>query len=496
MSKNKKTLYIVLGISVASAILILAGVFVFHKIYYGSRWYRNTKINGVDVSGQTLKESEKTILNDIGDYKLKITGREHGSLVIDGKEINYRIDVSKQLKSLFDEEHKGSAVFTGKNSLETDYDVKYDKDKLKEIVSSAKIVTGDAYYKIQKPVDATVEYSEEDKQFRCVEENPGNQIIEEHFIRAIDDMLAKAENEMDLTDEKSYPDVYEAPEIISTDDVIQTELNMCNKAALRYIVWNMGEGVKEMITPAELSKWIKYKNGKIKYREKAIENWVEEFCLKYKTVGKTRHVKMHNGKVVKVKGGDYGWQIDYEKTVSQAKKAIKEEIDQKVIDTYIADPSEENKTAITLKRKVKYVNTAFKKDYETFEYDWDEENFIEISLSEQKVYIIRNGKVKFSCKTISGRPTPDRETRKGAYFIKEHNEKRVLVGEDYATPVTKWVRIMWTGTGFHTANWQKWSNWTPDYYKTHGSHGCLNLSAEDAAMVYKLSKYREAVFIY
>lgn len=65
----------------------------------------------------------------------------------------------------------------------------------------------------------------------------------------------------------------------------------------------MGEGVKEQITPTEISQWITYKNGKIKYDNEAIADWVENFCLKYKTVGKTRTIKSHNKKPVKIYGG-------------------------------------------------------------------------------------------------------------------------------------------------------------------------------------------------
>lgn len=71
--------------------------------------------------------------------------------------------------------------------------------------------------------------------------------------------------------------------------------------------------------------------------------------------------------------------------------------------------------------------------------DWDTENFTEIDLTAQKVYVWRNGKVAFKCRTISGKPVKDRQTRTGAYFIKEHQTLRTLRGDNYATPVNNWV---------------------------------------------------------
>ena len=81
-------------------------------------------------------------------------------------------------------------------------------------------------------------------------------------------------------------------------------------------------------------------------------------------------------------------------------------------------------------------------------------------------------------------------------FVLLFYEIIVLKGENYETPVDSWVRITWSGTGFHAAPWQSWSSWTKDYYKVRGSHGCLNLEPSIAKKIYDMVKYREAVFIH
>ena len=188
--------------------------------------------------------------------------------------------------------------------------------------------------------------------------------------------------------------------------------------------------------------------------------------------------------------------MDYEKTLSQALKALKKPIDASLTEAYINDAGTDNQEALTIKCKVEYLNTAFQKDYNNFAVDWDTQNYTEISLADQMVYVFRNGKVAYSCKTISGKPVEGRSTPTGAYFIKEHNTHRVFKGENYETPVDSWVRITWSGTGFHAAPWQSWSSWTKDYYKVRGSHGCLNLEPSVAKKIYDMVKYREAVFIH
>ena len=188
--------------------------------------------------------------------------------------------------------------------------------------------------------------------------------------------------------------------------------------------------------------------------------------------------------------------MDYKTTLKQALEGLNEKIDKKKIQAYIANPDEKTRKEITIKKSVKYLNTAFRRDYENFAIDWDEDNYTEVSIADQMVYVFRNGKVKFSCRCITGRPVKDRITPTGTFFIKEHRDKYTLTGADYETPVENWVRITWTGTGFHPATWQPWGSWSKNLYKTRGSHGCVNLAPTDAKTIYDLVKYREAVFIH
>lgn len=496
-------MYVTAGFLIA-AILAFAVYLLYQKIYYGNRWYYGTIVNDVDLSGQTLEESKETIQALHQNYVLQISGRDNGSLAIKGEDIDYDFGISSDFDALFEQQHESIQLVPQKNVYQDiEYTVSYDEKKLKEILQESALVQGSDTYQIEKPVSAHVEFSQEEQKYVLVEEILGNKLILDDLIKAVDHVLCQARTEMDLTDSDN-DSVYKAPKIFSDDEELQKELQAYNYAALRYIVWNMEDGVQEEITPVELSQWVSYENGSVKYDNKAIQKWVESFCLKYKTVGRNRKITSHTGKKVEIHGGDYGWQLNYEETLKQAKKAVKESIDSEVIDAYLENPTEENRKALTLKRKVQYTNTAFQMDYlkdeesgkDFYPEDWDMENYTEVCLEHQKVYVFRNGKLKFSCRCISGRPVEGRTTPLGAFFVKEHREEYTMTGEDYETHVKNWVRITWTGTGFHPATWQPWSRWTKDLYKTKGSHGCINLSAEDAQKIYDMVPYREAVFIH
>ncbi len=493
MTRKKR---IVLIILLSLAILSLGFCLLYGRHYYQNRWYWGTYINDMDVSGMTLEESKASMEQKLSGYQLAIKGRDSGNLTLNGQDIDLQVSYQEEFDKLFSTEHNNKFFLFGGDSYTANYHTSYNEDKLRDIVNHSVLIQGSIDYPIVAPKSASIEYSETRQQYECIPEILGNQINEEELLTLIKDALLQAKDTLPISDSTAYPTVYKSVKVTSDDPDLQNELELRNKTALRFITWTMANGQKEQITPTEISQWITYDNGVITYKNKAINKWVEDFCLKYKTVGKNRKMKMHNKKVVTVKGGDYGWQIDYGQTLKQVKNALKEKIDKKAIQAYLDDPSEKNRKKLTFKRKVKYVNTAFQMPADGSGVDWDPQNYTEISLKKQKVFVIRDGKVAFSCKCISGKPVPDRATKKGAYYVKEHNVSRVLVGENYRTPVTNWVRITWSGTGFHSATWQNWASWSPTRYQTHGSHGCLNLSVADSKKIYDMVKYRELVVIY
>ena len=60
--KKPSKVFTALGITLTAAVLIVAGVIFYQKAHYKNRWYKNTSINGVDVSGQTLEKSKEKLL--------------------------------------------------------------------------------------------------------------------------------------------------------------------------------------------------------------------------------------------------------------------------------------------------------------------------------------------------------------------------------------------------------------------------------------------------
>ena len=110
----------------------------------------------------------------------------------------------------------------------------------------------------------------------------------------------------------------------------------------------------------------------------------------------------------------------------------------------------------------------------------DYANHVEISISEQKLWYYKNGKLFLSSNIVSGQryvhPTP-----KGNYRIQWKATDTYLIGDDYKTHVNYWMPFN-GGIGLHDATWR--GAFGGDIYTYNGSHGCVNLPYSVAQKIF------------
>lgn len=496
MKINKKQGWMIGGGIAIAAIAVAAGL----HIHYSGRWYPGSKIDQVDVGGMTYEESVQKIEDSIQSYKLKIKARDDGSMELTGKEIDLELAGEDEIKAAYDQQHEKSVLtsWMGDKNTKTKQLISYSRDKIEDAVKDSDLVTGDNGYKIIKPENATVQYSKKKKYGVLKGEVEGNTLNQEKFADAIADSVEELSSEMDITDTKAYPEVYQEPSLRKDDKDLKEMQKTYNQYLYHWIQWEISDDVTETLTPNTIKDCIKVDtaNRKVSLQQSKLEDWLEKFCLKYKTQGMTRKFKTHSGKTIQISGGDYGWRIDYEKVVKQVMDILKKAPDAGDIKAYQKDPSKANKKALTTSLKPEYSHKGYRMDFDDMQNDWDTQNYSEVDLTEQKVFVYKNGKQVFSCICITGKDTPDRITRTGVYDVKEKKLTKTLVGADYRVPTKYWTRIMWTGTGYHYSSRGDWGRWSPTYYKSAGSHGCVNLTLENAKSVYELTKIGDPVFIH
>lgn len=124
--------------------------------------------------------------------------------------------------------------------------------------------------------------------------------------------------------------------------------------------------------------------------------------------------------------------------------------------------------------------------------DWGT-TYIEVDMTEQHMWLVKDGQVVLETDVVTGEPIPRKITPEGVYDILDKKLGAVLTGEidpstgqpEYRTRVDYWMRVTWTGIGFHDAIWQ--SSFGGERFKIPGigSHGCINMPLDKAKALYE-----------
>ena len=106
--------------------------------------------------------------------------------------------------------------------------------------------------------------------------------------------------------------------------------------------------------------------------------------------------------------------------------------------------------------------------------------YIKVSISKQKMWYYKNGKLKKSSSVVTGMRN-EHDTPRGNFRVMGKARKIYLIGEDYRSFVNYWMPF-YGGYGLHDATWR--SYFGGDIYKYNGSHGCVNLPYSVAKYLY------------
>ena len=438
---------------IAVVVIYVIGCVVFHN-----RFFVNTKINGMNVGFMTPAKVDKLAGDRVEGYKIIIDGRNNVKDELNGTDIDmkYISDGSiNQIKkeqgflgwpiALFEDE-----VINGR------LNVQFNGDKLKDKVKNFNVFKKE---NIKAPVSAYPKYDEKKKDFVVDKGSKGSTPIESKVLGFVNDSVkAEALN-------TKYPDsVYLEQKNKADDQRINRAIAEMKKYTGMKVVYDFGYE-KYTLDGKEISKMFNVDSEndyKVTFSKENVRNFVRSLSRKYSTYGDSRVIpSASTGGNLKVSGGIYGWLIDRDGETDALVKIIQARKDVK-------------------DRKPLYKQTAVSRDKN----DLGNE-FIEIDLTKQHMWFVKDGKPIVDTPIVSGNPNRGDATPPGIYPITYKTRNAVLRGPGYASPVGYWMPFN-GNIGIHDASWQ------PVYggsrYLYAGSHGCINTPYGKVAEIYKLSK--------
>lgn len=105
--------------------------------------------------------------------------------------------------------------------------------------------------------------------------------------------------------------------------------------------------------------------------------------------------------------------------------------------------------------------------------DIDGDNYVMVSIKEQKLWYYKNKKLVLSSDVVTGTKGVY-DTRVGTFRLVNKVKGTYLIGRDYKTWVDYWMLFdKKMQIGLHDATWR--TSFGGNIYKTSGSHGCVNM---------------------
>ncbi|AVK64407.1 cell surface protein [Lactobacillus sp. CBA3606] len=254
---------------------------------------------------------------------------------------------------------------------------------------------------------------------------------------------------------------YVTPTVTSTSQTLKTAQTKTQKYASETITYNIN-GHKFTVPHDLILSWLKVDhNGTVTIDQAAVLTYVKQLNEKYHTYHTTRTFKSTKRGTVKISGGFYGWTI---KTEAEAKALAKQVLAGK---DFTRSP---------------LINGS---GYNTDQTDIGH-TYIEVDKVNQHMWVYVDGKVKVSTDVVTGKPGKHATTT-GIWDVWSKQKNATLKGDNddgssYSQPVTYWMPFDDTGEGIHDSAWQ--TKYGGTWYKTNGSHGCVNTPPSVMAKVY------------
>lgn len=455
MGTGKKVLIGVILLFVLAA----AGIYGGGVYFFSGHFLPGSSINEWNVSYQPAERVQADTAGRIAEYTLTLNelGGIHEEITAEQIELEYVEDSS--VSDLISSQNPWAWFLS--ISEPKPYTVEtmtvYNDKKLKITVKSL-----DCFKDMREPVDAYID--ETDDGYQIVPEVEGTELNRKKVTAQVKKAVENSQPTLDLVEKKCYV----MPQVYRDDKTLVKHAEQLNQLARAEITYDFGDRT-EVVDPEMLRGWLVLdEEDNYHLDETQIKEYVHQLAVKYDTYGCERDFRTADGRMIKVKGGDYGWVLYEEEEV----KALTANIE----------------AGETVTREPEYLYRGYNREENDIG-----DTYVEVDLIHQKMYFYLNGSLLVDTPVVTGTPAKKLATPVGVYALDAKKSPAVLKGEDYATPVTYWMPFN-KHVGIHDATWR--SQFGGEIYKTDGSHGCVNTPYDMAEKIYNNIEIGMPVIVY
>ncbi len=435
----KKRIMIVLGAIVALYLvgLIVFSFFIVPTTAIGNESVGFKQFDNIETIVNTNFETKQITINDdvVQDYKPRLV------------DLGANIDIDKLSSDVKSEQTAWKWPFelVAKSNYELSDYIKFDEDVMKTELKSAGILGTKGR---TKSTAANLKLNEETLNYEVVSSKQGNVVDGDKFIKNLEKAIGN--NADSISTAKSYKTISDQ------EKTMEDNAAKLNERINRNVSMKIEDEVIDVPKSIIASSLIVNDDGDIEVEGSDLYSYLYDQSLEYDSseVG-------------------YGYHKVVESNVDPA------------YDEIVAGLISDENTDIVGTAPVDEDEDTFKPTVDT-----DEKTYIEISISNQVMWVFKGGELLVQTPVVTGSAADGWDTPTGDYTIISKETDKVLngasVGFDYQVPVNYWMRLTNSGIGIHDIDWLNADNaWNSrEVYVTQGSHGCINTPSEAMKLIY------------
>ena len=455
------------------------------------------KLASVDVGGMTADEAKKAIKTAVGKYKISVK-LDDASFDMTAEDLGLKYNDKADLQELINAANKDKepekqvklfkmdksdeletalvdSYITAKTQSQSDATAQSDTDTDANDDEQKKAATDTQTFDIRSivPYRATIAYNADAGQFEGVDGVSGDAPVYDNATTNLTSAVKELKDKVELTSATGYVDGEKATD----SDLVKKALKEANAYLDVMVTCNFtpatGEAATETVGKDQIAQWLIVGNDglSVSLDGENMATYCTELAKKHDvSKKKTGQFKTTGGSVINVPVTSSGQTVDGNKLY----EAIAEAINNKKSATVEAVYSEA-------------------KEEETGEYVTYGGNYCEVDLTNQMVYVYKNGELVVSSQCVTGCISKGHGTPTGVYSIFSRDKDRYLRGDGYKSWVNFFIPFN-GGIGFHDASWR--STFGGNIYLYSGSHGCINMPYSAAKKLYENVTLDEKVIVY
>lgn len=460
-------------IATASLFGAVAAIYLIGVAFFNFFMYPNSNIDKIDTSVKMPVPIQQELEALVENYSFTVKGQGMDKK-LSSKDAGITLDIVKVTEDALNSQNPWLWPYEAFQTHDNTHLLKeaLSIDALADVLNAeVEAINASAAH----PTNAYIQFVADKASFEIVPEVPGSildaQKVIDHAMSGIFDL----ETSIILGDESLLE-----PTVLKDDERLLKALDDAIAVLSVNPQLNLNGTNVYTIDASIIGPWVTIgEDFSVGFNADLMNAWSDEISKSLNTVGKARTFTRHDGKVVNVSGGTYGWKVDTGNLIGLVNEAFA------------------SRTSSVIEIPVSQSGTGY--DAASGR-DWGA-RYVDVDLAEQHARLYDdNGAVIWESPIVSGAKNKT-DTPTGVYVLNQKATNVTLRGPmkdgeyEWESKVKYWMPFKGNSVGLHDAPWQSAFGGSR-YMQGFGSHGCVNLPSGKASELYSVIQKGDVVVVH